>query len=151
MAHDFDKECEAWRTRPLQEHYRVIYLAGVYFPILHEDRRDQTALLVALGVDLSGVKEVLAVQVGMQESRESWAALLANLKGRGVAAVDLVVSDGDAGLIGAVEQGFPFCKRQRCLLHKMRNTLASIPQRKKKEVGAALSGIFSQEDEAAAS
>src|SRR5689334_21483972 len=87
VAHDFDRECEAWRTRALKEHYRVIYIDGVYFPILHEDRRDQTALLVALGVDLSGAKEVLAVRVGGQESRETWETLLAELKGRGVAEV----------------------------------------------------------------
>lgn len=150
VAHDFDRECETWRTRALKEHYRVIYIDGVYFPILHEDRRDQTALLVALGVDSRYAKEVLAVRVGGQESRETWEALLAELKKRGVGEVDLVVTDGDAGLIGAVTRAFPNCKRQRCLLHKMRNILAHIPKRKKKEVGAALSGIFTQEEETGA-
>lgn len=150
IAHDFDRECEEWRSRKLMPHYRVLYLDGVYFPILHENRRDQTALLVALGVDQSGAKEILAVQVGGSESQESWQGIVDDLKKRGVKQVDLVVTDGDQGLIGVVSKSFPESVRQRCLLHKMRNTLAHIPKRKKKEIGAALSGIFSQEQEAGA-
>jgi len=150
VAHDLDRECEEWRNRPLKAHYRVIYLDGVYFPIMHEGQRDQTALLVALGVDMAGNKEVLAVRVGGEESRTSWESFLGELQKRGVNEVDLVVTDGDQGLIGAINRISPGTKRQRCLLHKYRNVLAHIPKRKKKEVGAALSGIFGCEDVAGA-
>ena len=150
LAHDLDSECEAWRNRPLAEHYRIIYLDAVYFPILHESSRDQSAVLVALGVDMAGDKEVLAVKVGNEESRSSWESFLFELQKRGVSEVDLVVTDGDAGLIGAISRVWPSAKRQRCLLHKMRNVLAHIPKRKKKEVGEALSGIFAAEDAAGA-
>lgn len=115
-------------TRPLKEHYRVIYLDGVYFPILHEGQRDQTALLVALGVDMAGNKEVLAVRVGGEESRSSWENLLSELQKRGVNEVDLMVTDGDQGVIGAISRFFPLSKRQRCLLHKMRNRASSHTQ-----------------------
>ncbi len=75
---------------------------------------------------------------------------LLELQKRGVIEVDLVVTDGAAGLIGAISRVWPYAKRQRCILHKMRNVLAHIPKRKKKEVGEALSGIFASEDEAGA-
>ncbi len=71
LAHDLDSECEAWRNRPLAEHYGIIYLDAVYFPILHESSRDQSAVLVAREVDMTGNKEVLAVKVGNEESRSS--------------------------------------------------------------------------------
>lgn len=144
VAHDLDSECAAWRSRPLQAHYRVIYLVAVYFPVVHEGQRDQTPLLVALGIDLQGGKEALACQFGGEESRQNWEELLADLTNRGVCEVDLVITDGNSGLIGAVGQAFPKACRQRCILHKMRNTLAHFPARKKKEAGEALSGIFNQ-------
>jgi transposase-like protein len=107
LAHNLEAECEGWRNRPLQAHYPVIYLDGVYFPIVHEGKADQTALLVALGVREDGTKEVLAVEVGGEESEASWTELLQNLKKRGVEQIDLVVTDGDAGLISALGKNFP--------------------------------------------
>lgn len=97
LDHNLDSECEAWRNRPLKEHYRVIYLDAVYFPILHESGRNQSAVLVALGVDMAGDKKVLAVKVVNEESRSSWEGFLFELQKRGVVEVDLVVTDGDAG------------------------------------------------------
>jgi transposase-like protein len=146
LAHDLEAECEQWRNHQLAGHYPVIYLDGVYFPIVHEGKADQTALLVALGVREDGTKEVLAVEVGGEESEASWTELLQNLKKRGVEQIDLVVTDGDAGLISALGKNFPKAKRQRCVTHKMRNTLAKLPHRVKGEVAKLLKGIFASAD-----
>jgi transposase-like protein len=144
LAHDLEGECAAWRERPLQAHYRVIYLDGVYFPILHGEQKDETPLLVALGVDEQGRKEVLNVSVAGAESVDAWQGVVDDLKRRGVQQVDLLVTDGDAGLIGVLERSFPATLRQRCITHKERNVLAKVPSRRKKEVAAALKGIFAQ-------
>lgn len=144
LAHDLEGECAAWRERPLQRHYRVIYLDGVYFPILHDEKKDETPLLVALGVDAQGRKEVLSVSVAGAETADAWQSLVDDLKRRGVEQVDLCVTDGDAGLISVLERTFPTTSRQRCLTHKERNVLAKVPPRRKKEVAAALKGIFAQ-------
>jgi len=151
-AHDLQAACDTWRKRPLQAQYRVIYLDGVYFSICHEDQVDSTPLLVALGVDLTGHKEVLGFVVAGQESAPAWQGLLDDLKQRGVQKADLFVTDGavpelcrrDEGLIGVLERAFPESKRQRCITHKMRNVLAKVPQRAKKEVAACLKGVFAQ-------
>jgi transposase-like protein len=144
LAHDLQADCDAWRARALSAHYRVIYLDGVYFPIVHEDRADQTPLLVALGVDANGHKDVLGFVVAGQESRAAWQTLVDDLKRRGVQQVDLFVTDGDEGLSGVLTQAFPTAQRQRCLTHKVRNVLAHVPHRAKAEVAAALKGIFVQ-------
>jgi putative transposase len=64
LIHQF----ETWRQRPLQEHWRVLYLDGVHFSIRHGENVDATIILTALGVDLQGNKEVLALQAYAEES-----------------------------------------------------------------------------------
>ena len=144
IAHDLQTACEAWRKRPLLEHYRVIVIDGVYFPIVHGPKADETPLLVALGIDSEGQKSVIGLMVAGEESTDAWQSLLDDLKQRGVKAVDLFVTDGDEGLIGVLERAFPRTPRQRCMNHKMRNVLAKVPKRDKREVAAALKGVFAQ-------
>jgi len=145
IAHDLQTECDTWRARPLLAQYRVILLDGVYFPIVHEQKADETPLLVAMGVDLNGQRSVLGFVIGDAESTLAWQSLLDDLKQRGLTTVDLFVSDGGEGLITALEHSFAQSPRQRCWNHKMRNVLAKIPKRTKKEVAAALKGITAQD------
>jgi transposase-like protein len=144
LAHGLEAESEAWRKRRLQAHYRIAYFDGVYFPIVHGEQADETGLLVVLGVDLAGHKEVLAVEVAGTESSAAWQSVVDELKARGLQQIDLVVSDGDEAAIGVLERSFPAARRQRCLTHKIRNVLAKLPQRVKREVAAALKDIFAQ-------
>lgn len=113
-------------------------------PILHDEKKDETPLLVALEVEDQGRKEVLSVSVAGAETADAWQGGIDDLKRRGVQQVDLWVTDGDAGLIGVLERGFPATPRQRCITHKERNVLAKVPPRRKKEVAAALKGVFAQ-------
>jgi len=145
IAHDLQSACDTWRKRPLLEHYRVIFIDGVYFPIVHGQQADETPLLVAVGIDLEGQKAVIGLMIAGEESADAWQNLLDDLKQRGVRAVDLFVTDGDEGLIGVLERTFAHTLRQRCTNHKMRNVLAKVPKRDKCEVAAALKGIFAQE------
>lgn len=145
MTEGLSERFEQWKKRALETHYRVIYLDGVYYPIVHEEQADQTAVLVALGVDLDGTKQVLGLVCGAEESKEAWLDLLGDLKKRGVSQVDLFVTDGGEGLLAALREIFVGSKRQRCITHKMRNVLAHVPHRKKKEVGGALKAIFAAE------
>src|SRR5439155_19519347 len=76
-------QCEAWRERPLQTHWRIVYLDGTHFSIRHGDKADSTNILTALGVDLTGNKEVLALRGCAEESKDGWACLLQDLRTRG--------------------------------------------------------------------
>lgn len=136
---------ETWRERPLRDHYRVIYLDGVHFTVRHGEQTDSTMILTALGVDLEGSREVLALRASAEESKEGWMALLHDLRTRGVQQIDLVVTDGHDGLLAALAALFTATPRQRCLVHKQRNVMSSIPKREQQEVQADLTGIWKQE------
>lgn len=112
------EQSEAWRERPLQSHYRVVYLDGIHFTVRHGTQTDATIILTALGVDLEGAREVLAFRAGAQESKDGWSCLLQDLRSRGATQIDLLVTDGHEGLLAAVADLFLTTLRQRCLLHK---------------------------------
>jgi transposase-like protein len=138
------QQFEAWRERALQAHYRILYLDGVHFSIRHGDKADSTIILTALGVDLSGNKEVLALRACAEESKDGWASLLHDLRTRGATQIDLIVTDGHEGLLAAVKELFSATPRQRCLVHKQRNVLNAIPRRERGDVQAELVGIWDQ-------
>ncbi len=135
----------AWRERPLQAHWRVVYLDGIHFKIRHGDKCDTSIILTVLGVDLEGKKEVLALRACAEEDKEGWLSVLQDMRTRGATQVDLLVTDGHDGLLAAVGELFAATPRQRCLLHKQRNVMSAIPRREREEVQAELSGIWKQE------
>ena len=138
------QQFDTWRARPLQEHWRIVYLDGVHFSIRHGDKADSTIILTALGVDQEGHKEVLALRACAEEDKDGWACLLQDLRRRGATHIDLIVTDGQDGRLSAVAQLFAATPRQRCLVHKQRNVLNAIPRRERGEVQAELVGIWEQ-------
>ena len=135
---------ETWRQRPLQEHWRILYLDGVHFCVRHGDKADSTIILTALGVDLAGNKEVLALRACAEEDKDGWACLLQDLRSRGATHIDLIVTDGHDGLLAAISELFVATPRQRCLVHKQRNVLNAIPRGERGDVQAELVGIWEQ-------
>ncbi len=142
------EQYEAWRERRLLDHYRIIYLDGIHFTVRHGTQTDATMILTALGVDLEGSREVLALRACAEEDKDGWSCVLQDLRTRGVSHIDLIVTDGHDGLLAAVSSLFPATPRQRCLVHKQRNVLNAIPKREQQEVAAELTGIFTQEKKA---
>ena len=138
------QQFETWRERSLQTHWRIVYLDGVHFSIRHGDKADSSIIVTALGVDMTGNKEVLALRACAEESKEGWLGLLQDLRRRGATQIDLIVTDGHEGLLAAVEELFAATPRQRCLVHKQRNVLAAIPRRERGDVQAELVGIWEQ-------
>src|SRR5438105_3195280 len=138
------QQYETWRQRALQAHWRVLYLDGVHFSIRHGEKADATIILTALGVDLEGNKEVLALHACAEESEEGWLSLLQDLRTRGATQIDLIVTDGHDGLLVAVGELFAATPRQRCLVHKQRNVLSAVPRRERGDVQIELVGIWEQ-------
>ena len=128
------EQFEEWRERRLQDHWRVLYLDGIHFEVRHGDQVDSTVILVALGVDLEGSKDVLAMRACAEESKDGWMCLLQDLRTRGVTQIDLILSDGHDGLLAAVSALFTATLRQRCLVHKQRNVMNAIPKREQESV-----------------
>src|SRR5436305_3289202 len=138
------QQFEAWRERSLQAHWRILYLDGIHFSIRHGDKADSTIILTALGVDLQGHKEVLALRACAEEDKDGWVCLLQDLRRRGATHIDLIVTDGHDGLLAADSHLLGATPRQRCLVHKQRNVLNAIPRRQRGEDQAELVGIWQQ-------
>ena len=139
------EQFETWRQRQLLNHYRILYLDGIHLSVRHGDQTDSTIILTALGVDLEGNKDVLALRVCAEENTDGWSCLIQDLRIRGVREIDLIVTDGHDGRLSAVSSLFPATLRQRCLVHKQRNVMNAIPHREQKEVATELAGIFKHE------
>src|SRR6266852_2270387 len=144
LNESLSQQFEAWRERPLQGHWRIVYLDGVHFSIRHGDKADATIILTALGEALAGNKEVLALRACAEEDKDGWVCLLQDLRARGATHIDLIVTDGHDGLLASVKELFAATPRQRCLVHKQRNVLNAIPKRERGEVQAELVGIWEQ-------
>ncbi len=144
LNQSLSQQFEAWRERSLQTHWRILYLDGIHFSIRHGDKADSTIILTALGVDLEGHKEVVALRACAEEDKDGWTCLLQDLRSRGATHIDLIVTDGQEGLLAAVAELFSATPRQRCLVHKQRNVLNAIPRRERGEVQAELVGIWEQ-------
>lgn len=103
----------------------------------------KAALLVLIGADSDGRKTVLAVESGQRESTESWAAVLRDLKARGLCAPKLTIADGHLGIWSGLAAVYPESAEQRCWNHKLRNVLDTVPRKHQAEVKAALQAIAS--------
>lgn len=144
LNHSLSEQFEAWRCRPLLAHWRVLYLDGIYLEVRHGEQVDPAIILAAMGVDLEGTKDILAIRACAQESQDGWISLLQDLRSRGVSDVDLIVTDGHEGLLAAVAALFTATPRQRCLVHKQRNVMNAIPKREHEQIAAELAGIWQQ-------
>jgi len=128
----WEQEYEAWRKRPLWEHrYAYTWNDGVYLDAGAEV--DKTALLCVVGTRDDGEKELLAMDPGYRESKESWAETLRDLRNRGLEAPMVAAGDGALGLWAALEEVYPTTEHQRCWNHRITNVQAKLPKRLQKE------------------
>jgi len=133
-------EYELWKTRSVAD-LEVVYVwvDGIYVKAGLE--KDKAALLVVLAALRDGRKVILAVESGYRESTESWAAILRDLKRRGLAAPKLVIGDGHLGIWGALAAVFPEAQEQRCWNHRLLNLLDKLPLKLQTEARSLLTKI----------
>jgi transposase-like protein len=143
-------QIEAWRNRPIAGQHAYVYLDGIWLKRSWGGEVKNIAVLIAIGVDAEGFREVLGVAEGTKEDAESWRSFLRHLKQRGLSGVRLFVSDKCLGLLEALGEFYPEAAWQRCVVHFYRNMLSVVPNGRSKEVAAMLKAIHAQEDRASA-
>jgi transposase-like protein len=141
---------EQWRTKGLTGQYPFIYLDGISLKRSWGGEVKNVSVLVCIGVNQEGYREILGVAEGAREDRESWRNFLRYMKQRGLKGVELVISDKSLGLIEVLGEFYPKAQWQRCVVHFYRNVFTVVPKGKRKEVAAMLRAIHAQEDRAAA-
>ena len=141
---------EAWRNRPIEGEFAYVSLDGIWLKRSWGGEVKNVAVLVAIGVDQEGYRQVLGVCEGAKEDAESWRGFLRHLKQRGLRGVRLVTSDKCLGLVEVLAEFYPQADWQRCTVHWYRNVRSAVPRSKSKEVMAMLKAIHAQEDRQAA-
>lgn len=135
---------EKWRSRPLTEKFKYLYLDGTNFSMRIDKKIVKVCVLVVIGVDENGIKQVVALQAGDKESAGTWRQLFKDLKTRGLDrhAVKLGIMDGLQGLEKVFKEEFPGAKIQRCQVHVARNVMSKIPHNMKEKVADSMRSIF---------
>jgi transposase-like protein len=134
----WQEEFAQWNGRELSgKHYVYLWVDGIYFNVRLDEARP--CVLVVVGALPDGTKELVALQDGERESKQSWTELMVRLKTRGLSqAPKLAIGDGALGFWPALEEQWPSCQAQRCWVHKTANVLDKLP---KKQQPAAKSGL----------
>jgi transposase-like protein len=137
---------EKWLNAPIEGKHPYVYLDGVWLKRSWGGEVKNVSVLVAVGVDENGYRQILGVKEGAKEDRESWKGFLRYLKDRGLLGVELFVSDKCLGLVESLAEFYPEAKWQRCVVHFYRNVFTAVPKGKVKDVAAMLKAIHAQED-----
>lgn len=136
---------ETWRSRKLTGSYPYVFVDGVYLKRSWGGEIQNVSILVAIGVNEDGCREIIGAAEGMKEDRESWRTFFVWLKERGLAGVRLIIGDKCLGMLESIPEVFPDAKYQRCTVHFYRNIFSATPRNKMKEVSMLLKAIHAQE------
>lgn len=136
-----------WQMRPLEEIYAVVFLDAVHFHVRSEGQIVKKAVYVAIGVKMEGVRDVLGMWVGENESAKFWLGILNGLKNRGVADILIACVDGLTGFASAIEAVFPRTEVQQCVIHQIRNSTKFVSYKDIKALMADLKKVYAAVDE----
>lgn len=151
MAAVLDEEVESFRNRPLGEHaFPYVWFDALYVKVRENGRVVSRAVMVAIGVNEQGEREVLGVSVAEKELESSWRAFMRSLVSRGLRGVQLAISDAHEGLRQAIQAVFNGASWQRCYVHFIRNVLSHVSKSAQGFVAALLRNVFQQTSYAAA-
>ncbi len=142
IAQRLEDELAGFRQRRLERAYAYLYLDATYLKVNWGSHVGDLALLVSIGVNNDGYREVLAVESAAGERKEAYRSLLKGLLERGLHGVQLVISDDHDSIKAAVQTELPSVRWQRCVAHFERNVLSQVPAADMAEVAADLKGIF---------
>lgn len=144
LCKELDSIVQEFKNRPLDRIYPFIMVDAMYVKAREEHRVRSKALMIALGINEDGRKEIIGFDVCETETEYYWETFLKSLKSRGLSGVDLVISDSHAGLVNAVRKVFQNAGWQRCQFHFSRNILDKTPKRYQKGLAAELREMFNE-------
>ena len=146
ICKELNEMVQQFRERPLQACYPYIWLDAIVLKVRENHRVVNLSMATAIGVDQQGDRHIVAFELGAGESEAFWLDFLRSIKKRGLEEAKLVISDAHSGLVSALTQALSGAAWQRCTVHFMRNVLAQVAHRDKKQVADAIKLIFEQPD-----
>jgi len=131
-----------WQNRPLDSIYPFIFLDAIHYKVREDGQIKSKAAYVVLGVNLEGLKDILGIWIGENESSKFWLGVLNELKHRGVEDVLIFSVDGLTGLKEAIEAVYPKAEIQRCIIHQLRNTFKFVSYKDLKEFSKDFKEVY---------
>lgn len=147
VTKSLDRQVRRFHEAPLRDEWAYLFLDGVSLRVRRPAGRKRVQMLVAYGVRRDGQRRLLAFQRSSGESQAAWEGFLQGLYRRGLEGkhLELIVTDGCAGLAAALQTVYPRVEHQRCWVHKMRNILEKVRKRDYDPVKAAAQAIYQAE------
>jgi putative transposase len=135
-------EVKAWQVRPLDALYPIVYMDCIHVKVRDSGAVRAKAVYLALGINLSGEKELLGIWIAQTEGAKFWLQVVTELKNRGVADIFIACVDGLKGFPEAIEAVYPKTAVQLCIVHMVRYSLNYVGWKLRKEVAADLRAIY---------
>jgi putative transposase len=150
LCAELDQEVERFRTRRLEGPYPYCWLDATFVKVRQDGRIVNMAVVIAVGVNATGQREILGVDLGPSEDGAFWTRFLRDLVARGLSGVKLVTSDAHQGLTGALAAVLQGASWQWCRTQLMRAALARVPKAAQQLVAATIRTVFVQPDPSSA-
>jgi putative transposase len=142
-----EEERKLWQNRPLDALYPIVYFDAIVVKVRQDGRVVNKAIHLALGVNLSGTKELLGMWITLNESAKFWLSILTELQNRGLKDIFIACVDGLTGFADAIEAVFPKTTVQLCIVHMVRNSLSYVSYKDRKVVAAELRLVYTSSTE----
>ncbi|WP_055668274.1 IS256 family transposase [Desnuesiella massiliensis] len=138
---------QEWQNRPLDPIYPIIFLDAIHYKVRSDGKVVNKAAYIIIGVNIDGIKDVLGIWVGENESAKYWLSVLTDLKNRGVKDIFIAAIDGLTGFREAIRAIYPNTEIQRCIIHQIRNSTKYIPYKHRKEFCKDLKQVYTSATE----
>lgn len=135
-------EVKAWQNRPLESVYCIVWLDAMHYKVRSEGKVEHRALYNVLGINASGMKEVLGMYVSESEGANFWLQVLSDMHNRGLKDILIACTDNLKGFSEAIQSIYPKSEIQSCIVHQIRNSLKYVASKDQKEFMGDLKGVY---------
>ena len=142
ITDDVIDEVKLWQGRALESIYPIVFFDCLVVKVRQEKRIINKSVYVALGIDLSGHKDVLGLWISDNEGAKFWLNNLTELKNRGLSDILIACTDNLTGMSDAISAVYPKCEHQLCIVHQIRNSLKFVSYKDRKKLAADLKPIY---------
>jgi putative transposase len=131
-----------WQNRPLESVYYIVWMDGIVFKVREANKVVNKTIYLAVGLNKYGLREVLGMWLGKNESASFWMSVLTDLKARGVEDMLITATDNLNGFTQTIKNVFPASQTQICVVHQIRNSMKYVVWKDKKEFAADMKDIY---------
>lgn len=142
ITDDVIDEVKLWQSRALESVYPIVFFDCLVVKVRQDKRIINKSVYVALGIDLSGRKDVLGLWISDNEGAKFWLNNLTELKNRGLSDILIACTDNLTGMSDAIAAVYPKCEHQLCIVHQIRNSLKFVSYKDRKELAGDLKPIY---------